>query len=294
MVLNPAEVDALERVLAIAERAEAAKERAELVAARPALLKQVSEAELIVQRKQTLYDAYDSAVRAASREVQEVFCRRASQYVLEGERVILDVTGKEVVFGLEVAGELRPGLSGSEGVRLLVATIGAFPPEQEGRALVVTMPDNGWDAEHTTEFMEAVKALPHQVLFGSTTKYKGRKPAGWDLLELNADRSVKKPVGGKAKKAKAKIQESGPPGAPEGAPTWLTSVLGNHKPVQVENLEAFINERSGEGLHFTAAEITRAPSFKDKDAIWHFFRDRKLVSYTPFNSKAAKYVWTWR
>lgn len=285
----------LDQILQLDEELTHAKETAQLAASRPAVLSQVSEAELEVQRLKTLVDAYTAAAHSATKSVQEHFMEAASQFVGPNEAVVLDVTGKQVVFGLSVDGELREGGSGSEGLRLMVATLGALPPKEAGRALVLTIPDRMWDPEHLAEFMEACADVPHQIILQSTVKYKGRKPKGWSILELDADGEVVKGPGSskktqKSKKSKKSKASKAPP-VPANAPAWLQNAM-KQEAVQVKTVQHYLETERPDHEPLTLTEITHADKHVIPGGIFHSYPRLKAVSFTPADPRDTRWVWS--
>ena len=114
------------------------------------------------------------------KEPLEALGVRASRFLPDGEAVLFHVIGTTVrPFLAKPTGEYR-AISGSTEQRFLTALACAMA--KEGDLLV--MADRAFDAETLAATMRALTKAPCQVLITSPIKPKGRKPSGWDYVEL--------------------------------------------------------------------------------------------------------------
>ena len=114
------------------------------------------------------------------KEPLEALGVRASRFLPDEEAVLFHVIGTTVrPFLAKPTGEYR-AISGSTEQRFLTALACAMA--KEGDLLV--MADRAFDSETLAVTMRALTKAPCQVLITSPIKPKGRKPSGWDYVEL--------------------------------------------------------------------------------------------------------------
>ena len=120
------------------------------------------------------------AIFAGIKVPLEGLAMRASRFLPEGESLELTVIEKTVRPWLVRGGASYHAVSGSTEQRVLTALACALAEPSD----LIVVSDRAFDPETLALTMRSLSKAPCQVLVTSPVKPKGRKPAGWDVVEL--------------------------------------------------------------------------------------------------------------
>ena len=142
------------------------------------------------QRAVTLYTDLSAAcadlVDQLVSEGREGFIIKVQQYLPSSDTfdLVLKVHRRDVcLFGFRRDGELHTALSGAEWARLTMALGAACIPAKDNVLAILTPEERAYDGVTLAAIMRALSDTPAQVILTSPIKPRGRKPAGWMVIE---------------------------------------------------------------------------------------------------------------
>lgn len=179
-----------------AEHARLTKEHAELHASRR-IWKSVQDARNRVSRGKEHRDYWARVEDACSSAIGDLlttaianFSARVNRFLPEGDSfgLVLHEGAREVVqFGLWRQGPmdarvLHTALSGAEWARVTAALACALT--RDGEFAIVCPEERAYDPKTLRAVMVALSDTPCQVILCSPVTFRGRKPKGWDVIEV--------------------------------------------------------------------------------------------------------------
>lgn len=286
----------LKQILDLANDVTVARAQEERVNRRQELEVRLSEVAETIQKNQAQVAAFDRVVKALDDANKEAIVREGSKYLSGDMKLHFKINGRVVEIGIHDGEKVITGASGSQGVELVTALLSVLPVQSDGRALVLCLPDTDWDPVHLADFMRAIKDSPHQILLASTQKPKGRFPAGWTLVELEAPGESSTPKlkvveGGKAKPPKVKDAPKPPSLDGRDPPSWLVKALARWEPTLIANLQAWAEEEGMEKHYPSGADLMKARKYTSSEGVYHEIESLKVVSFTPLNPKGQRWLW---
>jgi len=125
------------------------------------------------------------------KEGREGFIARVQRYLPEGDvfDLVLRENKREVcMFGFRRNGDRSDGtlhttLSGAEWARLTLALGAACIPKDDNVLAILSPEERAYDGSTLAAVMRALSDAPGQVIITSPIKPRGRKPAGWTIIE---------------------------------------------------------------------------------------------------------------
>jgi len=148
---------------------------------------------------------------------------RVSKYLPPGERfrLLLEFRGQTCcLIGLERQGTVHVALSDSTWDRVVLALAAALSEDCDYALLVGE--DRAYDPETLRTTMEALAESASQVILTSPVKYSGRKPKGWEVIDMT---QVKPPEVTEVEPAADGVPQpnllQGLAPVPETAPDWV-------------------------------------------------------------------------
>lgn len=123
-------------------------------------------------------------------EARQAFAARVQAYLPKTDTFDVELhrgDSEVCLFGFRRGAELHTALSGAEQARLAMA-LGSVLAEQAGADLSVILPEErSYDPETLAATMRALTGSKAQIIITSPIKPRGKLPAGWTLIEVDAD-----------------------------------------------------------------------------------------------------------